>query len=151
MLIYLALMTGAVLFSPERSELGKLKPVETVRIYIEQEEVVLETDTGDMGRGATAEDALMNMKNTASGIIYLDTADYLLIRKGAESQVSELQSILKETVQLCYAQSAVDITQAASYLSVHKPDIRLKEWGEHTQLPTLCAEGDRMILLREKR
>ena len=73
--LYILLMTAALLAPVERADVGKLRPIETVSVYRENDWVVLRTDTDDVGIGTTAIQALKNMKDSASGIIYLDTAE----------------------------------------------------------------------------
>lgn len=150
MIFYLALLVAALAIPKDRTDLGKLKPVETVSLYIEKGEVVLATDTEDLGKGKSVDQALENMKETAAGIIYLDTADYLLVRKGAELWIPDMKRQLKGNVRICYAQPAVDITRAASFLTVHRPDMKLEEWTEGAGLQTLGVHGEHMILRNEK-
>ena len=65
----------AAFFAPvERLDVAKLLPVEAVAIYLEEGQVVLETDSEDRGRGDTVQAALENLKQNATKIIYLDTA-----------------------------------------------------------------------------
>ena len=70
----------AVFFAPvDRLDIAKLLPVEAVAVYRENDTVVLKTDTDNTGRGKTVWEALKNLKENAVSVIYLDTADYLLI------------------------------------------------------------------------
>ena len=92
------LILGALFFVPlKRVEIAKLEPVQGVWMYEEDGRIVLETDTKDKGVGTTAKEALENMKKQSSGIIYLDTAQYLLVTN-AEEQISTLKQHLKGSV-----------------------------------------------------
>lgn len=149
LLIYALLLGGALLIPREHTDLGKLKPVETVFIYIEEEQAVIETDTEDLGRGLDVHSALLNLKETTSGIIYLDTANYLLVGKGAEHLIPQAGEYLKDAVRVCIAQRAVKVTDATEYLSVHKPVCKLRDYKQGTNLEELCAENGRLILKRK--
>ena len=86
MVLY-GLILGALFFAPvESAEIAKLEPVQAVWMYMENDSVVLETDTQDKGAGATVEEALADMKRRSAGIIYLDTAQYVFVT-GAEQQI----------------------------------------------------------------
>lgn len=113
--IILALM----LFAPvNRLDIAKLQPVEAVAVYMESGEVVLRTDLGSTGRGPDAGQALQNLKDTTAAVVYLDTADYLLIAPGAEDAARQLMKNLKKTVQTGVYNGG-DVQQEARYLDVH--------------------------------
>ncbi len=115
-----ALILAALFFAPvERLDIAKLEPVQTVALSVEGDAFVLQTDTRDMGRGATVEAALQDLKENTAGVIYLDTAQYLLVTKEAESATDTLRKYLRNTVVVSLWDGAGDIEQAARYLSVH--------------------------------
>ena len=145
-LLYIGLFAAAWMIPAERTDLGKLKPVETVCICEVDGLVTVKTDTEDEGSGETLEKAIQNMKETASGIIYLDTADYLLVEEGMEAQIPEIRGLLKDDVRICNAEKGMDVTQAASYLSVHKPEWTMKMWYPQAELQVLRMENERLKL-----
>ncbi len=135
-ILYILILT-ALLFAPlERVEIANLEPVQGVWMYVEDEKIVLETDTEDKGVGATAEEALMNMKQKSAGIIYLDTAQYLLVTN-AEHQIPVLQQYLKGTVQLCSWSGEGDLTEAVMYADAHNIGWKLQDWTPNVKLPNL--------------
>lgn len=144
--LYIVLLAAALLVPAERTDLGKLKPVETVLLYESDGFITVRTDTEDEGSGDTLEKAIQNMKQTASGVIYLDTADYLLVMEGAQVWIPELRGILKENVRICKAEGQVDVLLAASYLSVHKPKWTMETWESQAELQVLRVENERMNL-----
>ena len=146
MVWYLALLVPAFLFPVRRSDLGMLKPVETILILKEEETVVIRTDMEDEGKGSTVAEALNDLMETAAGIIYLDTADYLLLGAGADDYVEEIAVYLKKSVYVCEAEEDVDTKKAARYLSVHKPERKLRDWTKDANLQKLCTDGDSMKL-----
>ena len=149
LMIYLGLL--ALLFAApvESADIGKLLPVQVISIRKENGWVVLETDTEDVGMGGTAVQALQNLKDTASGIIYLDTAEYLLLEKDTQEDAEALRSELKPSVRLCMCNKPIDLAEAAKYLRVHGNLPKMKEWKVDTELPLLSTFGDSLIFLKK--
>ena len=145
-ILYLAVLSIMLLQPVRRTDLGKLKPVETVLLYEEDGLVVLITDTEDWGRGATPAEALRNMKEASSGIIYMDTADYLLVEEGAESWISDMDEMLKGNVKICKVAGGVDLQLAATYLRIHTPDLTLKAWNPFVRVPVLVSRNGQLAL-----
>ena len=136
-ILYLAVLSIVLLYPTERTDLGKLKPVEVVLIYEDRGQVVLETDTQDRGSGATPQQALVDMKAGASGVIYMDTADFLLVGRGAERWVEDMRDLLKEDVWICNTELKTDLQTAASYLRMHKPEWTLGTWNPSEKLQVI--------------
>lgn len=130
----------------ERCDLGKLQPVETISIYMENGQTVVEVDTGAIGKGETLTAALEDMKQSTSGVIYLDTADYVLVRRETEGLIPEIREYLKGAAKICRAHGSVKVEEAASYLSVHRPDATLKNWKAGDILPFLRVSDGRVYL-----
>ena len=72
-IVYLLLLAAVLLLPVQGTDVGKLLPVEVLQIYKEEDSVVLTTDVGASGVGATVDAAIENLKATAAGIIFLDT------------------------------------------------------------------------------
>lgn len=124
-----AVILGLLFLAPvKRLDVANLQPVQTVAIYTEPGFVVLETDTHNIGRGTSVTDAVANLEETTPGVIYLDTAEYLLVSKDAETYVDALREYLKPSVKvsLWVAGNAVDV--AAKYLSEEENLPKLKNW-----------------------
>ena len=120
-------------------DIGDLRPVQILSVYKERNRVVVETDTEDRGVGATLEKALQNMKDTSLGVIYLDTADYLLVTEDTEGYLEELREVLKPSVRVCMATKKLDLRKAVSYLQTHGDLPRLKGWKKGVKLPVLST------------
>ena len=113
------LILAALFFAPvERLDVAKLEPVQAVAVYKENGMVVLETDTEDKGAGKTAKEALENMKQSTPSVIYLDTAEYLLVAEEAQGEEETLRQYLKSSVKVSdyYGGS---VKEAAKYVDVH--------------------------------
>lgn len=129
------------------TDIGKMHPVEVLFVYREAENIVIETDTGDLGEAETVHAALQDLKHTTSGYIYLDTAQYLLITEATKDAVEQLRPMLKKSVRICFADSSIDLKEAARYLPVHEDLPKLSDWEPHTQLPILRCVEKRLNLM----
>lgn len=147
-IIYIVICILTLLIPVERMDIAKLRPVQTVLLQKQGDIVVISTDTQDIGQGTTALQALENMKETASGVIYLDTAEYLLISENAVDQVQQLRSHLKESVTLYQCEVAIDTKEVSRYLDIHGKGPKLKAWKAGDSLPLLKETGGRFILLK---
>lgn len=136
-ILYVVIILLVWLIPVQHADVADLRPVHTVQIYSRNDQVVLLTDTEDTGQGADALEALSNMKETASGVIYLDTAQYLLVSGDAADQVALLRKHLKPTVTLYRCDENVDINAAAQYLHIHGNGPKIKTWKPGQELPAL--------------
>ena len=110
---------------------------------------MIETDTGDRGTGKTGMQALANLKATTPAVIYLDTADYLLLGEDADPALEELRGKLKRNIRLCRVTEKINPKQAAEYLKVHRKLPQLKVWKANENLPVLEHFEERLILLKK--
>ena len=123
---------------PQGTDISVLIPVETVWVGIEGNEIRLETDTGEVGRGTTVATALENLKSKAAGNIFLDAADYLIVEKGREDLLRAFCTILRPSCMVCAADKMPDLKAAARFMQVHEPAITLRQWeNDGTQLRML--------------
>ena len=140
-LLYVAMLTVALAIPVERTNLEEMKPVEMVYLYEEADHVTISTDTGDRGSGIDIPEAMSNLRETTAGIIYLDTANYLLIGKETEVYVKELRPFLKDDVRICHAEGEIDMETVGEYLRVHQPEVKLEDWDTGSKLQTLKGNG----------
>ena len=144
-LIYIALLAGAFALRPESADIGKLRPVQLVSVSRDGEWIVVETDTEDLGRGISIDDAIRDLKETTPGVIYLDTAEFLLVRSDTENLIPEMADHLKEKVRVCQSED-IALTDASEYLAAHIPKRRIGDWKAEEPLEILRREGERIIL-----
>ena len=146
-IILYVLLLGVVLMKPHRGEdVGKLLPVEVIKMYKIGETLVIDTDPGATGKGATVDEAVANLKNTAAGVIFLDTADYLLIDETSKDAVPALELYLKPAVRVCEVEGEVDLKKTSEFLSVHRPSAKLKDKQGGMASEILMMEDGRLIL-----
>jgi len=147
-IILYALILVAVLLVPvERTDVGRLRPVQSVMIYGGEGNVVIATDTGDSGNGQDAQAALEDLKRTTPAVIYLDTAEYLLVAEGMESAVEHLRAHLKETVELYHYLGTPKLEEVTKYLEIHGNAPSLKSWREGQKLPVLDCREERIKIM----
>ena len=123
----------------EKLDVAKLEPVEVVYLYKEWDKVVLTTDTGAQGTGENALTALQDLKEKTPGVVYLDTAQYLLVAQDTLEQIHILRPELKDKIKLCMAQN-VKPEEAAKYLGAHGKLPSLKQWEKGAKLPLWNGE-----------
>ena len=127
-LAYVAIL-ASLFFAPlERLDVAKLLPVQAVAIYIQAGQVVLETDTENIGRGADVAEALENLKKLTSAVVYLDTAEYLLVSPDAADSAVALKQYLKPSVKVCVCNGAGRVKDAAKYVEIHGNLTKLCHW-----------------------
>ena len=148
-IIYGALVAAALLIPTTPQELGKLKPVEVVKLNKEEGMIRIETDTGDSGLGETVELALRESKATTPGTIYLDTAEYVLLPKQEEELLHQLSAHLNPSVRICTWEGNIDLNEASGYLNAHKPRNEMKHYKAGMPLQTLSSENG-VLKLKEK-
>lgn len=145
-LIYGALLAAALVIPTNDVELGKMKPVETVSIRMQEGKVFVETDTEDSGVGSTLEEALQDLKETTAGVIYLDTADYLIVDQKCQEQMAVLLNTLKPNMRICLRSGDVDMKTVSEFLREHTPEMKLKNWKPGEKMQVLEGENGRMKL-----
>ena len=132
-ILYIITLAALLVVPVERLDVADLAPVQTVGICVKQDAVVLETDTDCSGIGQTVEDALRDLEGNTPGVIYLDTAEYLLIGEDAEEYVEALKNHLSASVKVAAWDEKASIKSAAQYLDVRKDLPKLKDWNKKLQ------------------
>lgn len=148
-LLYIMILTVLMVVPVQGNDVGKLRPVQAITFYKEGDDFVLETDTDDRGVGATPMDALANLKDTTPAVIYLDTAEFMLVSEDSQNDVEQLRSRLKNSVKLCLTEEYVEPKAAAEFLKVHSDLPKLKNWEYPEKLPRLGHFGERLKILPE--
>ena len=143
-LAYLAVLVLCGISANRSTDIGELAPVEVVWLTEKAGQVYLETDTGDMGRGANVQGALSDMKAAAPGTIFLETADYLIVEWGREDVLVQVFDILRPSCKVCMAQSMPDLEKAVPFLNAHEPQVTLHQYKvEKCTLPMLEEQEGR--------
>ena len=126
--LYAALLIPLLFVPLNRVNVADLLPIEAVAVYRDGNQVVLETDTEHKGKGENAEKALIALKENTPAVVYLDTAEYLLVAPDAAEEVDVLRPHLKSSVKVCVCEAAGKVKDTAKYLEIHRDLPRLKTW-----------------------
>ena len=145
-LLYILLLGAALILPVEGTDVGKLLPVELVQLDKMGDTVVISTDAGATGTGETVKAAIRDMEKTAAGIVFLDTADYLLVTESAMEEVESIKEHLKPSVRVCIQHVEMNLKDAAAYLSVHRPEHQLRSCQDPQSLQILMEESGKVIL-----
>ena len=141
-ILYCIILIAVLAVPVERMDISHLEPIQGVYLYRDGDSIVLETDTEDQGRGKTVQDALDDMKHKSSGIVYLDTAEFLLVSDNALEDIVQMKSVLKGSVRVCAWDGKGELTEAARYMQAHKTGCRLDKWNEVVKLPKMPPQKE---------
>ena len=131
---YILILASLLMAPVKRLNVAHLEPVEVIQLYAEGNTVCLRTDTGAMGRGGSVLAALKDMEASTAGVIYLKTAEYLLVEKETIQYINDLRGKLNRKIRVCATENA-DIKVAAEYLETHGKLPRLRDWEPGEMLP----------------
>lgn len=148
-IIYIVLFAAALTVPTNGMDIGELKPVAVIALDVVDNQVRISTDTGDAGYGESFGSALEDLEQTTAGVVFLDTADYLLIGEGAEDLAEDAKEYLKRRVRVCGYTEGVPLRDAAEYLDVHRPETELEMWESGQSLECLSMENERMKLVKK--
>ena len=128
-LVFAAAVTAVAILSrrphPAR-DVARLEPVQAVYIYQKNGTLCIETDTGAAGSGNTLTEAAADLKASASGEIFLDTAEFLLIDPEV-TITADFHTLLRPTCGVTFTHATPDLQAAADYLTIHQPFVTLLE------------------------
>ena len=140
LIIYGALI-GATLFAPvRRVDVGTLQPVEIVYIIKRNQTVEVRTDTGEFGKGENIGEAVNDLLSTAQGVVYFETAEFLLVQENCKREAGIMADQLQASVRVCFVQGNPDLKYAKKFLRAHGsfPDLSQFLLGEN--VPVLQCE-----------
>lgn len=131
-----------VLRPQEMKDVGQLLPVELLYIYKEGGYIRVETDDGTWGRGLTLQRAFDDLKETAPGSVFLETADYLMVTHTTAALLPELAERLRPATEVCIGWRIEE--QTLPFLQAHKPGVSLKDIrAGKKEIPVLIQKGGR--------
>ena len=139
-IILYCVILSALLFVPlQRIEIANLEQIQAVWLHQENGDVILETDTADIGIGATVEEALIDMKANSTGIVYLDTAQYVFVSAEMLQQIPMLKPFVKLSVRLCRWEGQGGIQTAKAYADARDLGLKLSKWQGSSNLPEILS------------
>lgn len=129
-LLYIVILALLFLAPVERLDVAKLEPVQTVAIRVEDDSVILETDTNNRGVGTDIANALSDLEDSTPGVIYLDTAEYLLVSEDATIYLDALREYFSPSVRISLWDGVSSVEGAAQYLAVRDDLVKLRDWQD---------------------
>ena len=126
--LYAALVIPLFFVPLNRVNIADLLPVEAVAIYMDGNQVMLETDSGHKGSGETTEEAIADLKENTPAVLYPDTAKYLLVAPNATWAAKGLGTYLKSSTKVCVCEAAGQVKTVVKYLEIRKDLPSLKSW-----------------------
>ena len=103
-------------------DVAELEPAHILLIWTENGTVRTRTDSGAEGAGASLEAALADMEERAVGVLFLDTAEHVLLQGNARALMQALAESqrLRPAAKIYLAETLPeDAEQAAAYLKTH--------------------------------
>lgn len=130
------------------TDVGKLQPVQVVRLSENAGQVMVETDAGTWGVGNSVEEALDSLRSAADGEVVLDTAEFLILTTEDEALIKALADHLRPSCLLCRGDGETDLEQARAFLEIHSPKLTLMRYraGERG-IPRLVQKDGRSELV----
>lgn len=129
---------------PQRgTDVGKLLPVEILRIEKEAGMYVLSADAGGTAGGKDIKTAVENLQRSAPGEIFLDTADYVLLTRETIDCIGALSSFVRPGTQVYVVECDLNFEKLGDFLETHGPNAPLYrvQKGE-IKIPILCSKGE---------
>ena len=129
------------------TDIASLEPAEILYVYINKEEVGLETEGGWLGKGTTVADAVRDLQATTPGQVFLQTVDFLLVEENAQEILPQLYPFLRSGCGICIVEEKPDLKTIDSYLRAHRPHYTLQDHrAGNTGIPKLIIKEDRVYL-----
>ena len=137
LMLYVIILVALFFVPLQRVNIANLEPIQGIWMCFENDTIVVETDTADRGTGDTVKQAIENMKQNSSGIVYLDTADYLFVSEDAQEEIAAMKPFVNKTVKLCQWDGESGFDDAIKYAESHKKGLQIKRWSEGSKLPEI--------------
>ena len=136
-ILYIIVLLIALCIPVDRTDISNLEPIQAVWVSQENGEYIITTDTEDVGVGESIQQAIAEMKNKSEKIIYLDTAQYLLVNENSTAAINEITNHLKQRVRAGIWNGDGELARAARYMHTHRVGIKLKDYLPGSKLPVI--------------
>lgn len=140
------------------TDAGDLEPARLLLAEADSGGLRIVTDTGAVGTGADAEQALSDLEQTAQGVLFLQTAETLVLTKDALSYLPQAAQSpkLRPAAKVYVLDGELpDAAQAAGFLEKHEGGVTLGQvraamlGAGRVTLPVLRNEDGRLMLLAQ--
>ena len=138
----------------EPRALGDLRPVEALVVSEEAGTVTVDGGKGMLGRGRTWAEAVEDLRQTAPGDAFLDTAGHILLKEEAMGRLEEVldDRQLRPAARVYLAQGSPTADGAVEYLRGRRGSVTIQDLqaayleGRTVTLPVLTEEEGRYRL-----
>lgn len=144
-LLYMLVLAVVLVLPTKATDVGKLRPVQSVAVYRDGAGYTVQTDTKDVGWGADISAAIENLKATTPATIYLDTAQYLIVSE--EDIADKLRAYLKGNVKVYRFLGDPPMETVSKFLAAQGDGPSIGKWKMGESLPILDCRGERLIFL----
>lgn len=149
-LLLLTVLAALALLPDAKADVGNLEPVEVILVQKADGQILVETDTGSLGKGLTVSSAFEDLEQSALGDVFLDTAEYLLLAGDTADLIPALADFLRPSCGVIRCVGAPDLKDAAEFLGTHRPELTVKDsLAGKRDIPILETRGGRMHLVEE--
>lgn len=139
--IALVALTGLLPFAG--MDIAKLHPVEVLMVSRSGDTLLLRTDSGMFGYGKDIEEALLNLRLSTSGNIFLDTANYLLLAPNCTDVVISLWNYVRPACQVYYFEGEGQYEEIGKYLESHPSQATVLRCVQgEVDIPFLTMDGE---------
>lgn len=109
------------------TDAAKLLPTQVLVIGMEDGMVRVRSDASAAGRGATLTQALVQMERSAEGRLFLDTAEHIVVERGAQELMEQVlaQERFRPAAKLYLGQEPAEPAKLAAFLQAHPGPVRL--------------------------
>lgn len=136
-MLYIIVLLLALCIPVDRTDISNLEPIQAVWINKENGNYIITTDTEDVGTGESIQRAIAEMKSKSEKIIYLDTAQYLLVNENCTVVINEISNDLKGKVRVGIWNGEGELARAARYMQTRRIGIKLKKYLTGSELPVI--------------
>lgn len=112
------------------TDAAKLLPAQVLVIAREDGRIVVKSDNGASGSGATLPDALASMRESAEGTLFLDTAEHIVLLQSAQALLpaAARQRQFRPAAKLYLAElDALDAGDCVDFLQAHPGSVTLAD------------------------
>ena len=139
--VVLVSVTGLLPFAG--TDIAKLHPVEVLIVSKNEDDLLLQTDSGMVGTGNNVEEALESLRLSSAGNIFLDTANYLIISPDIAKEITSLSDYLRPACQVYHLEGKGKVAEIGKYLECHPSQITVLDYLQgKMNIPLLIMEGE---------
>ena len=125
------------------TDVAKLQPVEVLIVQQVGNQFLVCTESGLSGYGESIPLALDDLKLTASGEVFLDTAEYLLLTARCLDEIGILWQYLRPACQVYLLEGEGEFMNLAKYLESHPSDTTLLDcMRKEREIPRLVIQNE---------